>query len=186
MIEELVAIQRDLKCPKSQRNKFGNYDYRSCEDILEAVKPLLAEHQCTLTLTDSIEEHGGRVYVVACATLTNSQGNFVSTKGYAREEEDKKGMDAAQMTGSASSYARKYALNGLFAIDDSKDVDAQTPEQTKKGKRDKNVEAEWIKKIEAAQTTAEIRDIYASAPSELKTANSPLWLASVARNGELQ
>jgi len=122
---QLVLIQGELKAPKGQTNKFGGYSYRSAEDILEAVKPLLQKHNSDLTLSDEIVEVGGRVYVKATARLV-SHNPFaeVETTAYAREAEVKKGMDDAQITGSASSYARKYALNGLFCIDDTKDPDA--------------------------------------------------------------
>ena len=123
-MKELIQIQSELKAPKNQVNKFGGYNYRSAEDILEAVKPLNAKHGCTLTLSDTVKEVGGRIYIEATATLTNADGQVVQTSAFAREEETKKGMDAAQITGSASSYARKYALNGLYCIDDTKDPDA--------------------------------------------------------------
>lgn len=122
-MNELIEIQRKLKAPKNQRNTFGNYNYRNTEDILEAVKPLLAEYKCVLTLSDEVKEIGTRVYVMATASLTNSKGQTMKTTAYAREAETKKGMDDSQITGTASSYARKYALNGLFAIDDNKDAD---------------------------------------------------------------
>lgn len=123
--KKLANIQRDLKAPKGQFNGFGKYKYRSCEDILEAVKPLLAREGAVLTLSDHVQEMGGRVYIVACATLTDAEsGDCVMVTAQAREEETKKGMDASQVTGAASSYARKYALNGLFCIDDTKDSDA--------------------------------------------------------------
>ena len=125
--QKLQGIQTELKAPKGQTNKFGGYRYRSCEDILTALKPLLAQYTCTLAISDDIVEVGGRVYVMATATIasTSCEGDdAVSTSGFAREAETKKGMDDAQITGSASSYARKYALNGLFAIDDTKDPDA--------------------------------------------------------------
>lgn len=121
--ERLIHIQGELKAPKSQENKFGGYKYRSCEDILEAVKPLLKKEKVTLTISDDIVEVGGRVYVKATATLSDGE-ETISTSAFAREAETKKGMDDSQITGSASSYARKYALNGLFAIDDTKDADA--------------------------------------------------------------
>ena len=121
----LVLIQSELKAPKGQTNKFGGYSYRSAEDILEAVKPLLNKYTSDLTLSDTIVEVGGRVYVKATARLCSHDPFFeVETTAYAREAEAKKGMDDAQITGSASSYARKYALNGLFCIDDTKDPDA--------------------------------------------------------------
>ena len=119
---KLCEIQHALKAPKGQRNTFGGYSYRSCEDILEAVKPLLHDAGLVLTLSDSIEEVGGRVYVRATATLTDGTDSVTNT-AYAREAEAKKGMDDSQITGTASSYARKYALNGLFCIDDTKDAD---------------------------------------------------------------
>jgi len=120
-MNKLAEIQQKLKAPKGQTNKFGGYNYRSCEDILEAVKPLLGG--ATLILSDAIEAIGGRVYVRATATLTDKDSAWMST-AYAREAEAKKGMDEAQITGSASSYARKYALNGLLCIDDTRDSDS--------------------------------------------------------------
>lgn len=122
-MKELIAIQSELKAPKSQFNKFGGYKYRKAEDILEAVKPLLAKQKCTLTITDDIVMVGNRIYVKATATIKNEKGECETTTGWAREEETKKGMDGSQITGASSSYARKYALNGLFAIDDNADSD---------------------------------------------------------------
>lgn len=122
-MKELIAIQSELKAPKSQFNKFGGYKYRKAEDILEAVKPLLNKQKCTLTITDDIVMVGNRIYVKATATIKNEKGEFEITTGWAREEETKKGMDGSQITGASSSYARKYALNGLFAIDDNADSD---------------------------------------------------------------
>lgn len=121
-IEKIVAIQSELKAPKGQYNSFGKYNYRSCEDILEGVKPLLAKHVLVLTIQDSIDLIGDRFYVKATATITDGKEQL-STSAYARESLDKKGMDASQVTGATSSYARKYALNGLLAIDDTKDAD---------------------------------------------------------------
>ena len=123
-MKELQNIQTTLNAPKGQYNAFGRYNYRSCEDILAAVKPLLNANNCTLTISDDIALVGDRFYIKATATLTNANGESVSTTAFAREEETKKGMDASQVTGASSSYARKYALNGLLAIDDSKDVDS--------------------------------------------------------------
>lgn len=122
-MKELIAIQSELKAPKSQFNKFGGYKYRKAEDILEAVKPLLNKQKCTLTITDDIVMVGNRIYVKATATIKNEKGECEATTGWAREEESKKGMDGSQITGASSSYARKYALNGLFAIDDNADSD---------------------------------------------------------------
>lgn len=121
-IEKIVAIQSELKAPKGQYNSFGKYNYRSCEDILEGVKPLLTKHGLVLTIQDSIDLIGDRFYVKATATITDGKEQL-STSAYARESLDKKGMDASQVTGATSSYARKYALNGLLAIDDTKDAD---------------------------------------------------------------
>ncbi len=125
--QKLQGIQSSLKAPKGQTNKFGGYRYRSAEDILTSVKPLLAEWACTLVITDEMVEVGGRVYVKSTAVIAStedSSDSSIHVNAYAREAETKKGMDDAQITGSASSYARKYALNGLFAIDDTKDPDA--------------------------------------------------------------
>lgn len=122
-MKELITIQSELKAPKSQFNKFGGYKYRKAENILEAVKPLLNKQKCTLTITDDIVMVGNRIYVKATATIKNEKGEFETTTGWAREEETKKGMDGSQITGASSSYARKYALNGLFAIDDNADSD---------------------------------------------------------------
>jgi sugar diacid utilization regulator len=119
--KKLAEIQKKLKAPKGQFNKFGNYSYRSCEDILEAVKPLLGD--LSLIIDDTIELIGDRYYVVARVELSDGQDS-VSARAYAREAQTKKGMDDAQITGAAGSYARKYALNGLFAIDDTKDADS--------------------------------------------------------------
>ena len=129
MFNKLRIIQEKLKAPKSQRNKFGNYDYRSCEDILEAIKPLLKD--CIVVISDEIVQVGKRYYVKATATFVDGQDSVQAT-AYAREAKDKKGMDQAQITGAASSYARKYALNGLFAIDDTKDADMQDNTKIKK------------------------------------------------------
>lgn len=121
---KLMMIQQELKAPKGQYNSFAKYNYRSCEDILEAVKPLCIKNNATLLLNDAVQEISGRFYVVATATLVDTEnGDSISANAYAREPQDKKGMDDSQITGMASSYARKYALNGLFCIDDTKDAD---------------------------------------------------------------
>lgn len=134
--EKLANIQQALKAPKGQYNSFGKYNYRSCEDIVEAVKPLCAKHECVLTVTDAVVDISGRVYVMATATLWDcTEEKSMSVTAYAREPKEKKGMDESQITGMASSYARKYALNGLFCIDDTKDADtdeAQVACQEKK------------------------------------------------------
>jgi len=120
----LIQIQKELKVPKNQMNKFGNYKFRSAEDIIESAKPICHKYDCALIISDEVVLIGERIYVKASAILVKKDGGTIITTGYAREEEVKKGMDAAQITGSASSYARKYALNGLFAIDDTKDADS--------------------------------------------------------------
>lgn len=138
-MKELIAIQAELKAPKSQYNNFGKYAYRSCEDILEAVKPLLNKYDAALIVSDEIIEIGGRVYVKAKAELifpcdkSGTGWKSVNATGWAREEESKKGMDSAQLTGSTSSYARKYALNGLLCIDDAKDADASNTHGKQQG-----------------------------------------------------
>jgi len=158
LLKSLKKLQINLKVPKEQRNNFGKYNYRSCEDILEEVKKVLdKENDCTLFLQDELVMLGGRFYVKAIATYTNGKEN-ISVSAYAREEEEKKGMDGSQITGSASSYARKYALNGLLLIDDTKDADftntgqktqpnilQKTQEKTKIQLNEK----QWIKTIEA-------------------------------------
>lgn len=124
VLTKLRTVQSELKAPKGQLNKFGNYNFRNAEDILEAVKPLLNKYGLTLVVTDSIVLVGDRYYVKATALVVDEEGNSQEANGYAREAEEQKGFDSSQITGSASSYARKYALNGLFAIDDSKDADS--------------------------------------------------------------
>lgn len=121
--EKLSQIQSKLNAPKGQYNNFGKYNYRNCEDILQALKPILSEHKCHVSLSDEVVMVGNRFYIKATATITDSENNSFSTTAFAREAESKKGMDESQVTGSTSSYARKYALNGLFAIDDNKDAD---------------------------------------------------------------
>ena len=122
---KLMKVQSKLKAPKGQYNSFGKYSYRSCEDILEALKPLLAEVEAIVNVSDEVKLIGDRFYVQATATFLDCEtGDSIVARAYAREDETKKGMDLAQVTGSVSSYARKYALNGLFAIDDNKDADS--------------------------------------------------------------
>ena len=144
---KLLTIQSRLKAPKDKKNTFGGYSYRSCEGILEALKPLLKETESALLITDEVQLIGERFYIIATAKLLDAvTGELIAfAKGYAREADNKKGMDDAQLTGSASSYARKYALNGLFAIDDNKDADTdeyvqqaqEKPQQAQKPKEGK-------------------------------------------------
>lgn len=136
--DKLQKIQCELKAPKNKRNSFGGYDYRDLSGILEAFKPFADKYKCTLLLSDDIKTTEDRTYVVATATLIDTEdGTQIECKGYAREQDTKKGMDDAQLTGACSSYARKYACNGLFAIDDSRDIDAMdnTKEEEQKPKR---------------------------------------------------
>ena len=126
--KKLIKVQQELKVPKNQRNTFGNYNYRSGEDILEALKPILAKHEATVFISDKVVvKENNWAYIEAKATFVDIEtGESVSTTAFARETENKKGMDSSQITGSASSYARKYALNGLFLIDDSVDPDSDS------------------------------------------------------------
>lgn len=143
-MKELQMIQSVLKAPKGQFNKFGGYKYRSCEDIVEAVKPLLKTYECVLTMSDDLVLIWDRYYIKATATLINKEWKQIITTGYAREEETKKWMDGSQITWSSSSYARKYALNGLFAIDDG--VDSDSTNKWEEKKEEKSEEKQWITK----------------------------------------
>ena len=148
--EKLMNIQKELKAPKCQYNRFGKYKYRSCEDILESVKPLLEKYKVTIILTDKLEQIGERYYIRAMAILFDTESdNSIENTAYAREEETKKGMDGSQITGTSSSYARKYALNGLLLIDDTKDAD--TDEFTKENNKGKTKEEPKEKKITPGQ-----------------------------------
>jgi len=141
----IINIQQKLKAKKNQRNAFGNYNYRSAEDILESVKPLLAEAEMYLTISDCLEYIGDRYYIKATAVVRTMDNNFVAeATGYAREADSRKGMDVSQITGATSSYARKYALNGLFAIDDGKDADSR--DNTKEDSTE--TEKPWFTEIE--------------------------------------
>jgi len=164
-MKELVTIQERLKAPKGQTNQHMHFKYRSCEDILTAAKPLLKETGCTLTLSDEIVTVGTRIYVKATATLTGEKES-VAVTAYAREAESKPGMDPAQITGAASSYARKYALNGLFAIDDTKDPDTYGGEpKDKKQQFDGLTQKEFFETyakpaIEQAADKGQLKKIY--------------------------
>ena len=162
-VKILQVIQHELKAPKNQENKFGGYKYRSCEDILEAVKPLLDKYEATLTISDDIVLIGERYYIKATATLLDSKGGEVlaQTTAFAREPVAKKGSDESQITGAASSYARKYALNGLFCIDDTKDADTMDNREETKESRDKRIAtmkeriAALLNKVDPATNTDE-------------------------------
>lgn len=137
--KKLLEIQKKLQSPKGQYNAFGKYKYRSCEDVLQTLKPFLAEQGLTLMLSDQLENIGERFYISAEAVLVdNETGETIKTKAYAREEETKKGMDGSQITGASSSYARKYALNGMFLIDDNKDSDDTNTGNEKADENKKN------------------------------------------------
>lgn len=136
--EKLNKIQSELKAPKGQYNKFGKYSYRSCEDILEALKPHLLKYGCVVTLTDDMQLIGERYYLKATATITDADsGKSVSNVALAREDKERAGMSESQITGTASSYARKYALNGLFLIDDTKDADTDAYHEQTTGEKHK-------------------------------------------------
>lgn len=168
-MKELINIQSELKAPKTQFNRFGNYNYRKAEDILEAVKPLLKREVCTLTITDEIVQVGNRIYVKATATLKNSQGEVEVTTGFAREDEMQKGMNGSQLTGSASSFARKYALNGLFAIDDNQDSDTTNVGNQASGSA---AAAAPQQQKTAAQLLAEAKELLAN----VKTKDELTWV----------
>ena len=157
--DKLLMVQKDLNAPKSQYNSFGNYSFRSCEDITEAVKPLLEREGLLLQMSDTIEQIGDRYYVKATASVTDvDEGDKIEVNAYAREQKNKKGMDMAQITGAASSYARKYALNGLFAIDDNKDPDSTNKhrEDEKNGDNKNKKNGKKDKKLITDKTMAKI------------------------------
>ncbi|HFI6433413.1 TPA: ERF family protein [Escherichia coli] len=165
--KKLWTIQQTLNAPKNQRNNFGGYNYRSAEDILEAVKPLL--QNITLTVSDEIVLIGNRYYVKATATLSDGEDE-ISVTAYAREEESKKGMDCSQLTGATSSYARKYALNGLFCIDDAKDpdTDAYAKQTNQQPRQQKNPPKQQQQKAppNPDEVLARFCDAAAKAPDE--------------------
>lgn len=152
--EKLLKIQTELKAPKNQRNTFGGYDYRSCEDILEAVKPLCEKHNLLLTLSDEIVMVGQRYYVKATALLIDLdvENSTFERVAYAREEENKKGMDASQVTGATSSYARKYVLNAMFCIDDTKDADTDAYQKQNKVENKPASKPTYANKTQKPQT----------------------------------
>jgi hypothetical protein len=153
-MEKLQQIQAELKAPKNQRNNFGKYNYRSCEDILEAVKPLLKKYNCTLTISDEIKELGNILFVESVAVISDGE-NQVHAKAQAGIDPNRKGMDIAQSFGSSSSYSRKYALNGLFLIDDTKDADS-TNTHGKASKNEPASDKHWLNK-----GTAEFKKVQA-------------------------
>lgn len=175
LLLHLAQIQSELKAPKGQRNTFGKYNYRSCEDILEAVKPLLKERGLVILITDDIVQLGERYYVRATATIYDSEGSYISNSALAREEAVKKGMDASQITGATSSYARKYALNGLFAIDDTKDADATNKGQDEPKPAKATAHPAFTDEIRTAlakaQTVQELVETFGRLPQTLRDSN---------------
>ena len=153
--EQLTEVQNELKAPKSKYNSFGKYNYRSCEDILEAVKPILKAKRLAMTVKDDVFNIGDRFYIMATVTVFDCESEEkVTTTAYAREDADKKGMDGSQITGSSSSYARKYALNGMFAIDDTKDADSWNTHD-----KDRTVEKKEAERATEEQV-AKLRALY--------------------------
>lgn len=187
-MKELLQIQSELKAPKGQFNAYGKYKYRSCEDILEAVKPILKKNNCTLLLSDSLIYVGERYYIKATATLINAEGKSVSTEAYAREEETKKGMDASQITGASSSYARKYALNGLLCIDDNKDSDTtntgdNAPTTPAKTSKEDSAEVEKaIAEINAAKSKDDLINAIAKYKGNKSVINNLAFINAVNNN----
>ena len=187
-MKELLQIQSELKAPKGQFNAYGKYKYRSCEDSLEAVKPILKKNNCTLLLSDSLIYVGERYYIKATATLVNAEGKSVSTEAYAREEETKKGMDASQITGASSSYARKYALNGLLCIDDNKDSDTtntgdSAPAAPAKASKEDSAEVEKaIAEINAAKSKEELINAIAKYKGNKSVINNLAFINAVNNN----
>lgn len=165
-MKELLDIQRELRVPKTRTNKFSNYKYRSCEDIFEAARPVCNAHDCILAITDEIEEHNGKLFIRSTAMITNTKGDSVSTTALAEIPASQAGMSPSQLTGSASSYARKYALCGLFCLDDSKDPDeGSKPVVTQK---ETLIDESVVKEIHDAKTPDDLFAIRDRHP-EIKT-----------------
>ena len=166
-MKELIAIQKELKAPKGQMNKFGNYKYRSCEDILEAVKPLLAKHNALLLITDEVKSVGDNIYIEATAVFQVGE-NAISVKAQAGINPNRKGMDIAQSYGASSSYARKYACCGIFLLDDTKDADSKdNTEENKPASKDDIEDAKQT--LREAHEMGSLKDAYHELPSALKT-----------------
>lgn len=164
---KLMKVQTKLKAPKNQRNNFGNYNYRSCEDILEALKPLLEEEKAVINISDNIILIGERYYIESTVKFIDAEnGEIIEVKSMAREEENKKGMDSSQLTGSTSSYARKYALNGMFAIDDTKDSDATNTHNKTESKPKQNVSNNNTQSNEKKLSEAQCKRLYSIAYSK--------------------
>ena len=185
--ERVIALQNELKAPKSRYNSFGKYAYRSCEDIVEAVKPLCEKYGLMLNISDSIELVGARFYIKAQAKLYDASapqsGEWIGSIGWAREDETKKGMDGSQITGTASSYARKYALNGLLLIDDTKDADTDEYAKQTGRKEDymatiskfKNIadlEIWWQSNLDDLKAQPNYKELFAAASQKGKELNA--------------
>lgn len=182
ILETVSEIQQELKAPKDLRNNFGGYNYRSAESILEAVKPLLGKHGAIINITDELVFVGERYYIAATASIRTSDGS-ISATSYAREEAEKKGMDSAQITGAASSYARKYALNGLLAIDDTKDPDATNTHGKGVSQSVANKAAQAPQTVKATKATPAKEKVAETAP---KQAEASPKAKLVDDNGNLQ
>jgi hypothetical protein len=165
IIEQLQKIQEELKAPKNQRNTFGNYNYRSCEDILEAVKPLLAIKNMALVINDEIILIGQNSYIKSTATLYSGEEK-IDASAYAKEPTEQKGMSASQITGACSSYARKYALNGLFLIDDTKDADTMENTAAPKNEYQESIYSITVK---SCKTLKDLQETWLTIPEEAKT-----------------
>ena len=166
-MKELIAIQKELKAPKGQMNKFGKYKYRSCEDILEAVKPLLAKHNALLLITDEVKSVGDNIYIEATAVFQVGE-NAISVKAQAGINPNRKGMDIAQSYGASSSYARKYACCGIFLLDDTRDADSKdNTEENKPASKDDLASAKQT--LKEAHDNGELKQAYHELPTALKT-----------------
>lgn len=175
----LAKIQAELKAPKNQFNSFGKYNYRNCEDILEAVKPLLKKFDAVLTVSDSIEAIGGRIYVKATAKFKAADGTNEEAAAFAREAENKKGMDEAQLTGSTSSYARKYALGGLFCLDDTKDADSNSCTEQQREQPRKNAPQQSSNGNQSNPSKDANAEHYKAIKSQLESAMYPADVGSI-------
>lgn len=185
VVKKLMNVQNKLKAPKNQLNKFGNYNYRNCEDILEAVKPLLFENGLILNISDEIVMIGDRFYVQAVVKVIDEENNYIEAKALARECVDKKGMDTSQITGATSSYARKYALNGLFCIDDTKDSDyCNDKEESKKDSKNQQNKA-TTKQQEQLVSDIQIAEIMKKCSEYKKDVNSILECYKISNLKEL-
>ena len=187
--EKLRVVQSELKAPKGQYNSFGKYAYRSCEDILEALKPVLDKTRLVLTISDDMQMLGDRIYVKAVATLINidNPSETLTTSAFAREEESKKGMDGSQVTGASSSYARKYCLNGLFNIDDNKDSDAtNTGTEEKKEKSVVLATKEQVAEMDAMNLRAWVKKKFNKELEELDSSYAKNLIESCKKRIEQQ